>query len=136
MLVESPKLLSRLHLIRRGIQIVVARTLWVLIGTTTSTIGNSPGGSDGKESACNAGDLVREIPWRREWQPTPVFLPGGFLGQRSLAGYSPCGRKESDMTERLTLSLYFSPLFLAVGICCLDLIPFPFDSFDGYLLSD
>ena len=101
MLVESPKLLSRLHLIRRGIQIVVARTLWVLIGTTTSTIGNSPGGSDGKESACNAGDLVREIPWRRKWQPTPVFLPGEFLGQRSLMGYSPWGHKDSDMTEKL-----------------------------------
>ena len=31
---------------------------------------------------------VRKIPWRREWQPTPVFLPGEFHGQRSLAGYS------------------------------------------------
>ena len=35
--------------------------------------------------------------------PTPVFLPGKFHGQRSLAGYSPWGRKESDTTERLTL---------------------------------
>jgi len=34
-------------------------------------------------------------------------LPGEFLGQRSLAGYSPCGRKELDSTERLTLSLFF-----------------------------
>ena len=37
-------------------------------------------GSDGKESACNKGDLVlipdKKIPWRKEWQPTPVFLPG------------------------------------------------------------
>ena len=31
---------------------------------------------------------VGKIPWRREWQPTPVFLPGEFQGQRSLAGYS------------------------------------------------
>ena len=46
---------------------------------------------------------VRKIPWRREWIPTRVFLPGEFHGQRSLAGYSPWGRKESDMTERLTL---------------------------------
>ena len=46
-----------------------------------------------------------EIPWRREWLPTPVFLPGEFQGQRSLAGYSPWGRKESDTTEWLTLSL-------------------------------
>ena len=36
--------------------------------------------------------------WRREWQPTPVFLPGEFHGQRSLAGYSPWGCKESDTT--------------------------------------
>ena len=39
-----------------------------------------PGGSDGEETACNAGNLgsipVRKIPWRRAWQPTPVFLPG------------------------------------------------------------
>ena len=40
-----------------------------------------------------------KIPWRRSWQPTPVFLPGEFHGQRSLAGYSPWGHKESDMTE-------------------------------------
>ena len=40
--------------------------------------------------------------WRREWQTTPVFLPGKFHGQRSLAGYSPWGSKESDMTEQLT----------------------------------
>ena len=41
---------------------------------------------------------VRKIPCRREWQPTPVFLPGESLGQRSLAGYSPWGCKESDLT--------------------------------------
>ena len=43
------------------------------------------------------------IGWRREWQPTPVFLPGESHGQRSLAGYSPWRFKESDMTEWLTL---------------------------------
>ena len=54
-----------------------------------------PGGSDGKESAYNAGDpglvdpWVRKISWRREWPPTPVFLPGEFHGERSLVGYSP-----------------------------------------------
>ena len=35
----------------------------------------------------------------RKWQPTPVFLPGKFHGQRSLVGYSPWGHKEVDMTE-------------------------------------
>ena len=42
---------------------------------------------------------VRKIPWRRKWQPTPVFLPGESRGQRSLVGYSPRGRKELDTTE-------------------------------------
>ena len=41
--------------------------------------------------------------WRREWQSTPVFLPGEFHGQRRLAGYSLLGLEESDMTEQLTL---------------------------------
>ena len=62
-----------------------------------------PGDSDGKESAHNAGDpgliRVRKIPWRSEWLPTPVFLPGESHGQRGLVGYSPLGCKESDMTE-------------------------------------
>ena len=48
---------------------------------------------------------VRKIPWRREWLPTPVFLPGESHGQRSPAGYSPWGLKESDRTEQVTLSL-------------------------------
>ena len=56
--------------------------------------------------------LVRKILWRREWLPTPVFLPGEFHGQRSLAGYSPWGCKELDMAERLTLK----PLTLTDGI--------------------
>ena len=43
---------------------------------------------------------VGKIPWSRKWQPTPLFLPGRFHGQRSLVGYSPWGHKESDLTER------------------------------------
>ena len=42
-----------------------------------------------------------EDPWRRAWQPTPVFLPGELHGQKSLVGYSPWGHKESVTTERL-----------------------------------
>ena len=61
----------------------------------------------GKESACQCrrhwrlgfDPWVRKIPWRRKSQPTPVFLPGEFLGQRNLMGYSPWGHKESDTTE-------------------------------------
>ena len=41
---------------------------------------------------------VRKFPWRRKWQPTPVFLPGEFHGQGRLAGYSPQGCKELDTT--------------------------------------
>ena len=41
---------------------------------------------------CRFDPWVRKFPWRRKWQPNPVFLPGGSLAQRSLAGYSPCGR--------------------------------------------
>ena len=48
------------------------------------------------------GPWLRNIPWRRKWQPTPVFMPGESHGQRSLAGYGPGGCKESDMTEQLT----------------------------------
>ena len=44
---------------------------------------------------------VGRIPWRREWQPTPVFLLGESHGQRNLEGYSPWGRKESDTAEQL-----------------------------------
>ena len=56
-----------------------------------------------KNLPADAGDAVQplgqEIPWRRAWQTTPVFLTGESHGQRSLAGYSPQGCKESDMTE-------------------------------------
>ena len=42
-------------------------------------------------------------PWRTKWPPTPVFLPGESHGQRSLAGYSPWGHKETDTTEQLSV---------------------------------
>ena len=60
--------------------------------------GDFPGGLEGKESACNAGDLssiswVGKIPCRNEWQPTPVFLTREPHEQRSLASYSPWGHR-------------------------------------------
>ena len=69
-----------------------------------------PGGTSGKEPACDVGDIgdaefdpwVRKIPWRRARQPTPVFLPQKSHGQGSLVGYGPWGRKESDTTEWLS----------------------------------
>ena len=66
-----------------------------------------PGSTSGKEHACQCRRLKitrfnpwdRKIPWRRAWQPTPVFLPGESHGQRRLVGYSPQGRKELCMTK-------------------------------------
>ena len=54
-------------------------------------------------------------PQGREWLPTPVFLPGEFHGYRSLAGFSPWGRKELDTTEQLTL--WIVPLICIVSVC-------------------
>ena len=48
---------------------------------------------------CGFDHCVGKIPWRRKWEPTPVFLPRESHGQGSLAGYSPWDHKESDMTE-------------------------------------
>ena len=49
---------------------------------------------------------VGNILWRGKWQPIPVLLPGKSQGWRSLVGYSPWGRKESDTTERLHKRIY------------------------------
>ena len=78
-----------------------------------------PGGASGKESACQCkrhkrhefDPWVGTIPWRRAWQPTPVFLPGKSYGQRSLAGYSPQDHEELDRTEHTQSRM--SPLFLS-----------------------
>ena len=69
--------------------------------------GGFPGGTGGKEPACPCrrhkrygfDPCVRKIPWKRKGQPTPVFSRGKSQGQRSLAGYHPQGRRESDMIE-------------------------------------
>ena len=64
-----------------------------------------PGDLDSEESTCQCrrpgfDPWVGKPPWRREWLPIPVFLPGESHGQKSLVGYSSRGRKESDMTEQ------------------------------------
>ena len=68
---------------------------------------------------------VRKIPWRREWQSMPIFLAGKFHGQRSLAGCSPWSWKELDMTERLTLSLFFTSFYPDLFIVFTELFPSP-----------
>ena len=60
--------------------------------------------------------LVARIPWRRKWQPTPVFLPGESHGLRSLAGYNPRGSKESDFT--FTFNFYFILEYILFIMLC------------------
>ena len=66
------------------------------------------GGAVVNNLSANSGDArdeglihpwVWKAPWRKEWQPTPVFFPGELHGQKSLVGYSPQGHKELDTTE-------------------------------------
>ena len=74
---------------------------------------------------------VGKTPWRRRWQPTPVFLPGESHGQRSLGGYSPRGLKESDLTafkqHNNSTSQKFYVQFSSVTQSCLTLCD-PMDS--------
>ena len=80
-----------------------------------------PGGSDGKESTCNAGDpgsipASGKIPWRSKWKLTPVFLPREFHGERSLVGCSPWSGKESHRSKWIThsrLPCYFTSLLVS-----------------------
>ena len=51
---------------------------------------------------CGFSPRVGKIPWRRNWLPTPIYLPEKSHGQRSLAGYSPWGHKQSDTAEQLS----------------------------------
>jgi len=83
---------------------------WRNLGKILSQFSNNltfiwgfPGGSDGEKSV-DAGDTgsiprVGKIPWRKEWLPTPAFLPGESHGQMSLVDCSPWGCKDMDMTE-------------------------------------
>ena len=73
------------------IQSIFYLTVWWLRGCSVCLQCGRPG----------FAPRVGKIPWRRKWQPTPVFLPGESHGQRSLVGYSPWGCKKSNMTKRL-----------------------------------
>ena len=82
-----------------GFQILI-KFKYILIDTL-----GFPGDASGKESTCQCrrhkrcgfNPRVMKIPWKRKWQPTPVFLPGKSRGQRSLEGYSPWGSQRADM---------------------------------------
>ena len=73
---------------------------------------NPPGnGGDVRDvSRCAFDPWVRKIPWRRAWQPTPVFLPGEFHGQGRLESYSPRGRKELNTLMPLGTLLIYTAL--------------------------
>ena len=79
---------------------------WMTLGFVALYSKGLPWCLSGRESACQCrrhrfGPWVRKTPWRKKWQPTLIFLPGKSHGQRSLVGYSPWGRIESDATEWL-----------------------------------
>ena len=90
----------------------------MLVGSPENVVCNCPVFSKGaslvaqtvKNLPAMQETWVGKIQWRNEWQPTPVFLPGEFHGQRSLACYSPWGYKELDNAERRTLSLLVRPM--------------------------
>ena len=84
---------------------------------------------NGKESTCQCRrcrfDLwVTKTPWRKKWQPTPVFLPGKFHGQRRLSGYNPWDCKESNMIEHTRIHIIKTSQGVGVHqfiawLCCL-----------------
>ena len=85
--------------------IYVADYNWSVLGQCVQVRGLPlPGGEESASLCrrCGFAPWIRKIPWRRKWQPTPVFLPGKSHGQRSLAGYSLRGCKALDMTEWLS----------------------------------
>ena len=88
----------------------VRMSLWRKDRVPTPVFLGFPSGSDGKESACNVGDLGLIPRLGRSpgggWQPTPGFLPGESPWTEVLAGYSPWGHKELDMTEWLSPYTY------------------------------
>ena len=81
----------------QGVSYIVHRPWMIWVSLVPETVKNL---SAMQETWIWSG--VGKIPWRREWQPTPVFLPWKFWGQKSLACYSPWSPEELDMTEQHT----------------------------------
>ena len=72
-----------------------------------SVVKNLPASVGYKRDLSMFDPWVGKIPWKRAWQLTPIFLPREFHGQRSLEGYCPQGRKESDTTQVIQHSTDF-----------------------------
>ena len=81
-----------------------------------TTISKEPACQCRRHKRCRFNPCVRKIPWRRKWQPTPVFLPGKSHGQTSLEGYSLWGRKESNMTEQAHTHYIFNGYYNLMGL--------------------
>ena len=88
-------------LIETESRMVIAKG-WGWVGNGELLFNHFPGDSDVKNLQYRRPGFdpwVRKIPWRRERLSTPLLVPGVFCGQKSLSGYSPWGRKESDMSN-------------------------------------
>ena len=91
-----------------GESYILSFTWWIFIGTCY-VLKASQVAVVIKNRSANKGDnkirgfdpWIGKTPWRRKWQPTPVFLPGKSYGQKSSAGYSPWRHKNLDMTEHM-----------------------------------
>ena len=83
--------------------LLLSQHLLVYVGFPGGSVVKNPPASAGERHGLDA--WLGKIPWRRKWQPTPVFLSGKSHGQRSLAGYSPWSCQESDTTEQARTQL-------------------------------
>ena len=86
--------------------------LFIHVGLPVDTSSKEPICQCRRHKRLQFDPWVRKIPWRRAWQPIPVFLPGESHGQRRLADYSPQGRKESDTTDATQHARTFQSAFL------------------------
>ena len=86
---------------------------WII--SYSESINFSPPSHSNKGTNVGICGYTQGNQWRRKWQPTPVLLPGKFLGWGSLVGYSPWGRKELDTTDRLHFLSFHSSLLGAGG---------------------
>ena len=85
--------------IRRNLGQGVGRASQLVL--VVNNLSTNPG-----DARCGFDPWHGKIPWRRKWQPTPVFLPEKLHRQRSLVGYSPWGHKKLDTTEHARMRWY------------------------------
>ena len=96
------------HILFHIFSITVYYRILSIVGFPGITVVKNPPANAG-DRMCGFDLRVEKILWRREWLPTLVFLPGKSYGQRSLAGCSLWGHKESETTKKVTLSYHICP---------------------------